>query len=78
MRKLKLESLQVESFDTTSIAAPEHGTVQANADSGQTVCYCPFTRGRECKTYDYQNCPDTEYMDCTLVCSNVETCQVGC
>jgi hypothetical protein len=78
MRKLKLESLQVESFNTTSIAPPERGTVQAHADSGQSVCYCPFSRGRECKTYDYQVCGDTEYLDCTLVCSDAASCQTGC
>lgn len=77
MRKLKLESLQVESFDTTSIAPPERGTVQAHADSGQSVCVCQFSRGRECKTYDYQVCGDTEYLDCTLACTDVASCQ-GC
>jgi hypothetical protein len=32
MRKLKLESLQVQSFATTAAASSAHGTVQAHED----------------------------------------------
>lgn len=74
MRKLKLESLQVESFDTATAAPPARGTVQAHANSGESVCYCQLSGGWECHTWDYEACGDTNYLDCTLACSDFASC----
>jgi hypothetical protein len=79
MRKLKLESLKVESFDTTAVAPPARGTVQAHApESRESVCFCLVSKGNDCRTQDYQACPDTEYLDCTLVCSLNASCPETC
>ena len=75
MRELKLESLQVESFDTTAAAPPARGTVQAHADSGESVCLCLASDGWECQTWDYEVCGDTNYLDCTLACTDFASCQ---
>jgi hypothetical protein len=74
IRKLKLESLQVESFDTTAAVPPSRGTVQAHADSGESVCFCQVSDGWECHTWDFQACPDTQYLDCTMGCTDFESC----
>ncbi len=73
MRKLKLESLQVESFVTTQ-AAGGRGTVAAHADvpiypeTGQpTVNTGTGTIGAH--TYDARECGETNYMDCTYGCT---------
>jgi hypothetical protein len=61
MRKLKLESLTVESFETA--AAPHaRGTVDAFARPKPTTL----------ETYNVDRCGDTRYFDCTLGCT-VET-----
>ena len=60
MRKLKLETLQVESFETTAAAPRERGTVEAHGRPGPIQTYSP------------ERCGDTMYFDCTLGCS-VET-----
>ena len=78
MRKLKLESLKVESFDTTAATPSARGTVQAHADSEESVCFCRVSEGWDCHTWDYQVCPDTEYLDCTFVCSYFESCPATC
>ena len=76
MRKLKLESLQVESFETTPAPSLSRGTVQAHAnDSGESVCLCLASEDWACQTWDYEVCGDTNYLDCTLVCSDFESCQ---
>ncbi|WP_420128268.1 pinensin family lanthipeptide [Longimicrobium sp.] len=64
MHKLKLESLQVQSFETTAAPHQARGTVQAHAktehwqcvQSGDSWCAC---------TMDLQACGDTNYLDCT-------------
>jgi hypothetical protein len=56
MRKLKLESLQVESFDTAP-AARQRGTMYAHQQ------HVPF------ETYDVEECGDTRYFDCTFGCT---------
>ena len=66
MRKLKLESLQVESFDTTPVASQPRGTVDAHG------------KPRPIETYDIQKCGDTNYMDCTYGCSINTACPNGC
>ena len=60
MRKLKLESLRVESFETAPNAPHGRGTVNANARPGPL------------DTYNVDRCGDTQYFDCTLGCT-VET-----
>jgi hypothetical protein len=81
MRKLKLELLQVESFVTTGIEPQRrgtvagHGNVQAQADSGESVCLCQASEGSVCQTWDYEVCGDTHYLDCTFVCTDFAPCQ---
>jgi hypothetical protein len=65
MRKLKLESLIVESFETAAAAADGRGTVDAHAKPG------PGGPG-PIETYNVDRCGDTRYFDCTLGCT-VET-----
>ena len=65
MRKLKLESLQVESFETTGIATRMRGTVDAHCDPQPT----PPTISIE--TYDVELCGDTQYFDCSLGCPSI-------
>lgn len=78
VRKLKLESLQVESFETNPAPSPSRGTVQAHADSGESVCYCHLSEGWACETWDYQACGDTQYLDCTMGCTDFKTCMGPC
>lgn len=60
MLKLKLESVKVESFETTHAATNERGTVNAHG------------KPHPIETYNVERCGDTRYFDCTLGCS-VET-----
>jgi hypothetical protein len=70
MKKLKLEALEVTSFETTSVQAEERGTVRAN--SGLGSIQFPVTRKPEA-------CPNTAYLDCTLACSiDDDTCFAPC
>lgn len=78
MRKLTLESLHVDSFETTAAAPASRGTVQAHAEAE------PIT-GRTCEMYDTckascdpRTCPGTEdWMCCTYGCTRMyETCGV--
>lgn len=69
MRKLKIESLQVESFDTTPVATQGRGTVNAHDGPGTHV---PLL------TYSPAECGDTNYMDCTYGCSINTACPNGC
>ncbi len=78
MRKLKLESLEVQSFETTAAVPSARGTVQAHEKSGESVCFCPISDGWECYTLDYQVCPETQYLDCTMGCTDFESCMGTC
>lgn len=69
MRKLKLESLTVESFDTAPAAARARGTVDGHARPPK-----PTTL----QTYNVDACGDTMYFDCTLGCSINTNCANGC
>ena len=62
MPKLKLESVKVESFETTAAAANERGTVDAHGKPGPI------------ETYNVERCGDTRYFDCTLGCSEETNC----
>lgn len=86
MRKLKLESLQVESFETTSPDAHSRGTVRGHADvdtggcggTGPSHCViCQHSVDYVCEpdTYDVKACGDTRYFDCTLGCTQYDSCR---
>ena len=66
MRKLKLEALQVESFQTAAAAPSVRGTVNANARPGPL------------QTYNVDACGETQYFDCTLGCSYNTYCAGAC
>lgn len=69
MKKLKLESLEVTSFDTSPAPSEERGTVNANAKPGCSVVL---------QTYSPQACGETNYMDCTYGCSYNTDCPYRC
>lgn len=70
MKKLKLESLEVTSFETTAADARERGTVQGHDPhpGGEVVL----------ETYDVEACGDTRYFDCTYGCSVNTDCANTC
>ena len=68
MHKLKLETLQVESFGTADLAVRLRGTVDAHGDPEPT----PPTTSIE--TYDVELCGDTRYFDCSLGCPSIAPC----
>jgi hypothetical protein len=47
MKKLRLENLKVESFDTTAAAENLRGTVAAHEDA-DTLLNCPYSYGGTC------------------------------
>ncbi len=67
MRKLKVESLQVESFPTTPNAPSTRGTVQAHG----SIHHSPSL-----ETYDPAACGETQYFDCSLGCPSIAPCGV--
>jgi len=88
MRKLKLESLRVESFETTARAHDLHGTVQGHAAAGPQTPACPPTGVSYCAicqqsvdivcdpdTYDAAACGDTRYHHCSYGCTQYATCR---
>lgn len=68
MRKLKLESLTVESFQTSAVATQARGTVQAHGKLQPPTL----------QTYNVDLCGDTMYFDCTLGCSFNTYCAGAC
>ena len=71
MRKLTLESLAVESFETAAAAPQVRGTVDAHVKPPRP------------NTYNVDACGDTFYFDCTLGCTVETNCycaptDVGC
>jgi hypothetical protein len=65
MRKLKLESLRVQSFATTPAAPRARGTVNAHAGPRLTPAI---------ETYDVELCGETQYFDCSLGCPSIAPC----
>jgi hypothetical protein len=63
MRKLKLESLNVDSFQTSAAALRSAGTVQAHAPT-----YNP------CYTWE-PTCGPTDGLDCTYTCTKMDFCR---
>lgn len=91
MRKLKLESLQVESFETVARSPRSRGTVQGHVGegtggggtgiSGCATCEpVTITYDRDCapRTYDATHCPPTEYPDCTFQCTYTQERTCDC
>lgn len=83
MRKLNLESLQVESFGTTAAAPPARGTVEGHADpgtgggTGASFCaLCGWTNDWRCQTNDPVACGNTNHIDCTHTCSEHNSCDI--
>lgn len=64
MRKLKLESLNVESFQTAAPAPRPSGTVRAHAAA---PTYNP------CYTWE-PTCGPTDALDCTYTCTKMDRC----
>jgi hypothetical protein len=62
MKKLKLESIEVTSFETSGETPEKTGTVRGN----QQAASYPFA------------CPTTPEMDCTYGCSHFTACPDGC
>jgi hypothetical protein len=54
MKKLKLENLKVESFDTTAAAGNPRGTVAAHDG---TQAWCPVSYGGTCIITGCAGCP---------------------
>jgi hypothetical protein len=85
MKKLHLEDLTVESFDTSS-ATPARGTVQGHDHSDPSNCinsgFCTCY-GQPCNTFTCQ-CdsgaePDTCPYSCAMSCPNsCDSCQATC
>jgi hypothetical protein len=67
MRKLKLESLQVESF-VTAAAPQSRGTVNAHGDPQPSPVII--------ETYDVELCGETRYFDCSLGCPSIAPCEL--
>jgi len=63
MKKLKLESIEVTSFETSGEMPAQAGTVRGNQ---QPAASYPF------------QCPTTPEMDCTYGCSHFTACPDGC
>ncbi len=69
MRKLKPESLTVESFVTMPVAPRVRGTVNAHSEPQPT----PPTI---LPTYDVEVCGETQYFDCSLGCPSIAPCEL--
>lgn len=75
MRKLKLASLEVESFATLAPPALPRGTVRGNDEAALSYPQlCQISGDLDC-TATPEACGDTAYLDCTLACSDFATCQ---
>ena len=71
MRKLKLESVKVESFETTPAAPQKRGTLYAHQQPSPISI----------ETYDVEECGETRYFDCSLGCPSIAPCELteyGC
>lgn len=80
MRKLKMESLNVESFETTA-PVRGRGTVNGHIEGtggGGTVVYTGTISGPVIHTYDVRDCGESKYFDCTYGCTMANTCPRYC
>jgi hypothetical protein len=91
MRKLNLDTLQVESFATTDAPHQMRGTVQGHAQVTAGTTIAPGTGVSDCLvcqpmsidvrcvfTYDLRDCGETRYMDCTYGCTRFNSCGQVC
>lgn len=76
MLKLKLESLNVESFETLAAPSLPRGTVHGNdrVEEPSFPNLCVISGDGDC-TATPEACGDTNYLDCTFVCSDFASCQ---
>lgn len=65
MRKLKLESLNVVTFETSADASRPGGTVRAHAPEAPTQ--------NPCYTFE-PTCGPTDALDCTYTCTKILSC----
>ena len=77
MRKLRLDSLQVESFATTSGMERVRGTVEGHFMGAEDETIGTTSSTVVSWTLD-RNCTDTQYLDCTFGCSQVSGCDRIC
>lgn len=70
MRKLTIESLQVQSFATSAVTHSARGTVRAHADSEAATCTCWPSRNGDCASW---GCIETGYP-CNLITGPVASC----
>jgi hypothetical protein len=82
MKKLKLDDLAVESFDTTAARPKEKGTVMGEQDpcTCPTNCTCPGcpTCGATCPATCAYTCDDASCLDtCEGTCAG-RTCITRC
>lgn len=83
MRKLKLESLEVESFETASSPDRNRGTVEGHEDERTKTCpmesYC-YSCYWTATCPSIEICADTEYLDCTYTykMETCDTCSYSC
>jgi hypothetical protein len=66
MKKLKLESIVVTSFETSHEQPGKAGTVRGNQQVAVAPASYPFA------------CPTDPQMDCTYGCSHFTACPDGC
>lgn len=85
MRKMKLEveALQVESFDTSTAARREPGTVRAHvdaADDDRVAITTPQTQGPSCKPSCWGSCLASCLGTCEVSCDGrcTDLCSYGC
>jgi hypothetical protein len=64
MRKLMIESLDVESFETAAAAPRSAGTVRAHAAA---------PTNNPCYTHE-PTCGPTDHLDCTYTCTRIVSC----
>lgn len=79
MRKLTLESLRVESFETTAGTHHWRGTVDGHGIIAPNTPTCPpsaISQCSPCESLEHTRCGDTCVYDCTAPCTMV--CSNGC
>jgi hypothetical protein len=77
MRKLRLDSLQVESFATTAGIERVRGTVEGHFLDAEYRTGGTTSSTVVSWTYD-RDCTDTQHLDCTFGCSQVSGCDQIC
>lgn len=76
MRKLTLDSLHVESFETSVDLHRAGGTVQGHITGSRCPSYTCASVDVLCPDTFEPACGPTEYLDCTFGCTRVNTCDI--